>query len=176
MIEPSTPDRLDDLLTGYFRPDVTPADLATRIARSARVVSADLGELGNRLAIQATPHGVSLIRTGRLEQPASAAARRLAERAREEIVEYLRGKRAFFSVPVDLSEAGAVQRRGLEAAGELAVGEARHCAGCWGRPGRSPSAKRGPMRRWPSASATRAPCAPSGRRSGEIPSRAPCPA
>ena len=107
MIEPSTPDRLDDLLTGYFRPDMTPADLATRIARSARAVGADLGELGNRLAIQATPHGVSLIRTGRLEQPASAVARRLAERAREEIVEYLRGKRAFFSVPVDLSEAGA---------------------------------------------------------------------
>ncbi len=125
MIEPSTPDRLDDLLTGYFRPDVTPADLATRIARSARAVSADLGELGNRLAIQATPHGVSLIRTGRLEQPASAAARRLAERAREEIVEYLRGKRAFFSVPVDLSEAGAFQRRVLEAARQIPFGEAR---------------------------------------------------
>ena len=125
MIEPSTPDRLDVLLTGYFRPDVTPADLATRIARSARAVSADLGELGNRLAIQATPHGVSLIRTGRLEQPASAAARRLAERAREEIVEYLRGKRAFFSVPVDLSEAGAFQRRVLEAARQIPFGEAR---------------------------------------------------
>ena len=125
MIEPSAPDRLDALLTGYFRPDVTPADLATRIARSARAVGADLGELGNRLAIQATPHGVSLIRTGRLEQPASAAARRLAERAREEIVEYLRGKRAFFSVPVDLSEAGAFQRRVLEAARQIPFGEAR---------------------------------------------------
>jgi len=125
MIEPSTPDRLDDLLTGYFRPDMTPADLATRIARSARAVGADLGELGDRLAIQATPHGVSLIRTGRLEQPASAVARRLVERAREEIVEYLRGKRAFFSVPVDLSEAGAFQRRVLEAAREIPFGEAR---------------------------------------------------
>ena len=125
MIEPSTPDRLDDLLTGYFRPDMTPADLATRIARSARAVGADLGELGNRLAIQATPHGVSLIRTGRLEQPAGAAARRLAERAREEIVEYLRGKRAFFSVPVDLSEAGAFQRRVLETARQIPFGEAR---------------------------------------------------
>ena len=125
MIEPSTPDRLDDLLTGYFRPDMTPADLATRIARSARAVGADLGELGDRLAIQATPHGVSLIRTGRLEQPAGAAARRLAERAREEIVEYLRGKRAFFSVPVDLSEAGAFQRRVLETARQIPFGEAR---------------------------------------------------
>jgi len=125
MIERYSRDRLDDLLSGYFRADETPADLASRIARSARAADARLGELEKRLAIQATPHGVSLIRTGRLEKPATAAARRLAGRAREEIGEYLHGKRACFSVPVYLSEAPAFQRRVLEAARQIPFGEAR---------------------------------------------------
>lgn len=126
MIGRHSRDRLDDLLSGYFRADETPADLASRIARSARAAAdARLGELGKRLAIQATPHGVSLIRTGSLEKPATAAARRLAGRAREEIGEYLHGQRAFFSVPVDLSEAPPFQRRVLEAARQIPFGEAR---------------------------------------------------
>lgn len=125
MIEQSTLDRLDDLLTGYFRPGPAPADLASRVTRSARAVEADLGNLERRLAIQATSRGVSLIRIGRIEKPSSGAARRLAERAREEIVEYLHGKRAFFSVPVDLSAAPAFQRRVLEAARQIPFGEAR---------------------------------------------------
>ncbi len=141
MIEPSTRDRLDDLLSSYFRPEATPADLASRISRSARAVEADLGELERRLAIQATPRGVSLIRIGRVEKPANGMARRLAERAREEIAEYLHGKRAFFSVPVDLSEAPAFQRRVLEAARQIPFGEARPYSWVAGRIG-SPRAVR----------------------------------
>ncbi len=125
MIEPYTPDRLDDLLTSYFRPGETPAELASRIVRSARAADAELGKLEKRLSIQATPRGVSLICAGWVEKPATAAARRLAERAREEIVEYLQGKRAFFSVPVDLSETPDFQRRVLEAARRIPFGEAR---------------------------------------------------
>ena len=118
-------DQLDDLLTRYFRADATPTDLASRIARSSRSVEADLGEVAERLAIRATSHGVSLIRTGRPEKAADAASRRLADQAREEIVEYLRGQRVFFSVPVDLSDAPPFQRRVLEAARQIPFGEAR---------------------------------------------------
>ena len=82
----------------------------------ARRDAEELGRLERSLAIQATPEGVSLIRTGKLDKPATAAARRLAEQAREEIVEYLAGQRAFFSVPVDLSGTPDFQRRVLEAA------------------------------------------------------------
>ncbi len=125
MIESSTADRLDDLLKGYFRPGETPAGLAARIARSAHGAPVEFPEFEKRLAIQATPRGISLVRTGRPEKPATAAARRLIEQAREEIVEYLHGKRAFFSVPVDLSAAPEFQRRVLEAARQIPFGEAR---------------------------------------------------
>ncbi len=125
MIEPSVPDRLDDLLTSYFQPGAAPAALASRIVRSARAADAALETLEQRLSIRATPRGVSLIRAGRGERPATAAARRLAERARAEIGEYLRGQRAFFSVPVDLSGAPPFQRRVLEAARQIPFGEGR---------------------------------------------------
>ncbi len=141
MIELDIRDRLDDLLTGYFRPEATPADLASRIARSTRAVDADLGELAKRLTIQATPRGVSLIRTGRPEKPHGAPERRLVERAQEEIAEYLRGQRVFFSVPVDLSEAPSFQRRVLAAARQIPFGEARPYAWVAGRIG-SPRAVR----------------------------------
>lgn len=125
MIEATARDRLDDLLTDYFRPEAAPAGLARRIVGAARSAEEELFRLEKGLAIQATPRGVSLIRAGKLEKPATAVARRLAERAREEIVEYLHGKRAFFSVPVDLSEVPDFQRRVLEAARRIPFGEAR---------------------------------------------------
>jgi O-6-methylguanine DNA methyltransferase len=134
-------DQLDDLLTGYFRADATPADLASRIARSSRSVEVDLGEVAERLAIRATSHGVSLIRTGRPAKSADAASQRVADQAREEIVEYLRGQRVFFSVPVDLSEAPPFQRRVLEAARQIPFGEARAYGWVAGRIG-SPRAVR----------------------------------
>ena len=125
MTEGKTQDRLDDLLTDYFRPAEAPAALGRRIARAAREAGDELLTLEKRLGIQATAQGISLIRAGRVEKPATAAARRLAERAREELVEYLGGKRAFFSVPVDLSGVPDFQRRVLETARRIPFGEAR---------------------------------------------------
>ena len=92
---------------------------------AARAGDALLEALVARLSIQVTPRGVSLIRTGAAEKPATAAARRLAERAREEILEYFRRKRAFFSMPVDLSQTPEFQRRVLEAARKIPFREAR---------------------------------------------------
>ena len=58
-------------------------------------------------------------------KPATAAARKLTEQAREEIHEYLRGQRAFFRVPVDLARVPDFQRKVLEAARLIPFGEAR---------------------------------------------------
>lgn len=128
-------DRLDHLLTDYFRPVPPPAELARRVAGAAAEAAEGLLKLEKRLGIQATARGVSLIREGRVEKPASATARRLAEQAREELVEYLGGKRAFFSVPVDLSEVPDFQRRVLETARKIPFGEARPYAWVAGRIG-----------------------------------------
>jgi len=125
MIEASAPDRLDDLLKEYFRPQEVPGDLARRILRAEGGAGEPLRRLERRLRIQATPLGVTLIRTAGVGKPATAVGRRLAERAREEIAEYLAGQRAFFSVPVDLSGVPAFQRRVLEAARRIPFGEAR---------------------------------------------------
>ncbi len=125
MTDGKTQDRLDNLLTDYFRPAEAPPDLARRIARGAHEVEDELLKLEKRLGIQATARGVCLIRPGRVERPATAAARRLADRAREELVEYLGGKRAFFSVPVDLLNVPDFQRRVLETARRIPFGEAR---------------------------------------------------
>jgi len=115
-------DRLDDLLSDYFRPETTPASLTARVARSTRVADGDPAQLVERLAIHATSHGISLIRVGR---PGRAAESGLTEQAREEIVQYLRGERVYFSVPIDLSAAPAFQRRVLDAARQIPFGQAR---------------------------------------------------
>jgi len=118
-------DRIDDILTRYFQPDVEPGDLAGPVLMAARASAREIGRLLDRISIQATPEGVSLIRAGRLPKPATAAARRLAQRAREELSEYFEGKRAFFSVPVDLSGAPDFQKKVLAAARRIPFGEMR---------------------------------------------------
>lgn len=121
----SEQDQLDRLLADYFRPEIAPARLARRIATVARASGVELERLEQRLGIEASSRGVSLVRTGRLEKPATAAARRLAEQAREEIHEYLHGQRAFFRVPLDLTTVPDFQRRVLEAARLIPFGEGR---------------------------------------------------
>jgi O-6-methylguanine DNA methyltransferase len=118
-------DRLDLILKRYFEPAAEPGDLAGSVLRSARRSAQESSRLLDTISIQATPRGVSLIRAERLEKPATAAARRLAGRAREELQEYFEGKRAFFSVPVDLSEAPDFQKKVLAAARRIPFGEVR---------------------------------------------------
>ena len=115
----------DDMLKGYFKPDAAPGELARQVLLAARASAQASEKLLGRLAIQATTEGISLIRAERLGKPATAGARRLVERAREELYEYFQGKRAFFSVPVDLSETPDFQRRVLEAASRIPFGEVR---------------------------------------------------
>ncbi len=116
---------VDDILTRYFAPDAEAGDLAKQVLTAARESARQSSRLLDKISIQTTPQGVSLIRAERLEKPATAAARRLAERAREELSEYFEGKRAFFSVPVDLSGAPEFQRKVLAAARRIPFGEVR---------------------------------------------------
>lgn len=118
-------DSVDEILKRYFQPDAGAGDLARQVLRAARESARESGRLLDKISIQTTPRGVSLIRAGRLEKPATAAGRRLAERAREELAEYFEGKRAFFSVPVDLSETPDFQRKVLAAARRIPFGEVR---------------------------------------------------
>jgi O-6-methylguanine DNA methyltransferase len=113
------------LLTDYFRPEPAAPRLAHRLAAGAGESAAALERLEQRLGIEATPEGVCLVRTGRVDKPATAAARRLIERAREEIHEYFHGRRAFFQVPVDLRAVPDFQRRVLQAARHIPFGEGR---------------------------------------------------
>ncbi|MBI2527833.1 MAG: methylated-DNA--[protein]-cysteine S-methyltransferase [Candidatus Rokubacteria bacterium] len=119
------PDRLDRVLAAYFQPAPLPEGFARRMLESAAAADRATGGLVERLAVHATARGVSLIRAGRQPAATSVAARRLVARARIELAEYLAGKRAFFSVPVDLSGAAAFQRKVLAAAREIPFGEAR---------------------------------------------------
>ena len=125
MDEGKRPDRLDLLLTDYFRPETAAAELPRRISAAARASTTALDRLEARLGIEATERGISRVGTGAAGEPATAAARRLREQARLEIHEYLHGKRAFFAVPVDLTTVPDFQRRVLEAARHIPFGEAR---------------------------------------------------
>jgi len=118
-------DRIDDILKRYFQPDAEAGDLAKQVLMAARASARETGRLLDRISIQATPEGVSLIRAERLPKPATAAARRVASLAREELSEYFQGKRAFFSVPVDLSGAPDFQKKVLAAARRIPFGEVR---------------------------------------------------
>lgn len=118
-------DRLDERLSEHFRPEALPPGFVQGLVRAAREMDRALDRLLPRLAIHATARGVVKIRLGREPEPPSPGARRVLERARRELGEYLAGQRAFFSVPVDLSGLPAFQRKVLEAARRIPFGEAR---------------------------------------------------
>ncbi|HEU4403088.1 MAG TPA: methylated-DNA--[protein]-cysteine S-methyltransferase [Candidatus Polarisedimenticolia bacterium] len=138
--------RLEEWLSGYFRPEPIPAGLARRIVRAATTMEETMKTIARTFSIQATRNGVALVarrrpapstggaggraggigpapegRAGR----AGASADRLAAQARRELREYLNGERSFFSVPVDLSALPEFQRRVLEETMRIPFGEAR---------------------------------------------------
>ena len=119
-------DSVDDMLTRYFAPDAERGRSGRQVLDGGpRVGAARAAGSSTRSPSRPPRAGSRLIRAERLEKPASAAARRLAERAREELSEYFEGKRAFFSVPVDLTEAPDFQRKVLAAARDIPFGEVR---------------------------------------------------
>jgi O-6-methylguanine DNA methyltransferase len=137
---------LDALLEGYFRPRPFPSDLPRRALEQLHHAVGDPIPPPERLAIEATPRGVCLVRRlhpapGGGAAPGDRAARRRIERAREEIAEYFEGRRSFFSVPVDLSAIPPFQREVLEAARAIPFGEWRSYAWIARRIGRPAAAR-----------------------------------
>lgn len=133
-------DELDRLLTRHFQPGPAKADIPRRILeilrrrrkpeRFIKTISVEASERGvcridSGEAPRRTPATIPGRAGERTRATSGAAARRLAERAKKELSEYLQGRRSFFTVPVDLSTLPAFQRRVLEAAYRIPLGETR---------------------------------------------------
>ncbi len=125
MIQGSIDARLSDL----FHPDDLPGGFARRVVRGALARSGNAERLARRLAdrlsIQASARGVIRVHPGRLAASSGATARRLVDQAHAELMEYLIGRRAWFSVPIDLSGLGDFQRSVLQAARRIPFGQTR---------------------------------------------------
>src|SRR5262252_5294145 len=73
--------------------------------------------------LDAPERGVARLYPGRGDHGSSARARAHAERARQELREYLAGRRTFFTVAVDLAGIGDFQARVLAEANRIGFGE-----------------------------------------------------
>jgi O-6-methylguanine DNA methyltransferase len=114
-------DALDTRLKTFFTP-AAPPRLAQRVLGRLGPPS-DLSALAPRFAIEASDRGVRRLAYGRgRDAAATRAGRRHLERAREELTEYLAGRRTFFSVPLDL-EVPPFQARVLAAADRVPFGQ-----------------------------------------------------
>ena len=113
---------IDAVLADYFHP-AAPPGLARGVLRGLHAEALDLTGWADRLHIEATERGVSRIRLDGGTGPARGPARRVAEQARREIAEYLDGRRAFFTAPVDLAGVGEFQARVLDEVRRIAFGE-----------------------------------------------------
>lgn len=122
---PMTQDQIDNLLVAHFRPVPAGADLTRRVLDRLRD-DWDPERFAAQVAVEATERGVRLVLPcGRAGAPPSRAAGRLAERARHELHEYFEGRRAFFSVPVDLTGLRPFQRKVLALTHSIPFGETR---------------------------------------------------
>jgi methylated-DNA-[protein]-cysteine S-methyltransferase len=124
-------DQLDDLLAEYFDPAVAPAGLAARLARM-RIERVGGGAAGRdadtlvaevtRFRIEANDRGVHRLTYGPGGDETTRRGARHAAQAREELEEYLAGRRTFFAVPVDLAGVGAFQAKVLREAARIPYG------------------------------------------------------
>jgi len=120
-----THDEIDEMLVAYFRPVPAAADLGRRALDGLRD-EWDPERFVTQVAIEASDRGVTLVRPGGRARPAvSRAAKRLVGRARDELFDYLEGRRSFFSVPVDFSRLGPFQREVLALTHRIPFGETR---------------------------------------------------
>ena len=115
-------DRIDTMLEEFFKPDAPPR-LSERLLGRLKARPAGLEKLADRFRIDATERGVVRLHPGRGDHGASARARTHSERARQELREYLAGRRTFFTVAVDLGGVGDFQARVLAEASRIPFGE-----------------------------------------------------
>ena len=116
-------DTFETMLREHFDPSRVPADVVTRLARPARgSARLDAERTAARFVIEAGERGVRRIDYAST-RGGTIGDRRHAERARQELAEYLAGARTFFSVPVDLSGIPQFQGDVLAAAARIPYGE-----------------------------------------------------
>src|SRR6266511_275540 len=115
-------DRIDVMLEEFFAAEA-PRDLASRLLAGLRAKRVELAALADTFRIEATERGVARFRPGRGNHGASARARAHAERARQELREYLAGRRTFFTVAVNLAGVADFQARVLAEAVRIPFGE-----------------------------------------------------
>jgi methylated-DNA-[protein]-cysteine S-methyltransferase len=115
-------DRTDDVLREYFAVRA-PAGLDTRLRAALREEPRALEALIDRFHVEASERGVARLAYGRGRDVAAGRGRRHAEQARQELAEYLAGRRTFFTVPVDLAGVGDFQGRVLAAANRIPFGQ-----------------------------------------------------
>jgi methylated-DNA-[protein]-cysteine S-methyltransferase len=115
-------DQLDDLLADYFAPSVAPQGLTARLARAIAPGAEALAAEVARFHIVADDRGVRRLTYGRGGDETTRAGARYAAQAREELEEYLAGRRTFFAVPVDLSGIGEFQAKVLREAARIPYG------------------------------------------------------
>ena len=114
---------MDTALREFFTEAIAPRDEVRRLLPKLAAGPPTLEALADRFRIEATDRGVSRLRPGRGVGADSAHARRHAERAREELREYLAGRRTFFSVAVDLGGVPEFQGKVLAEARRIAFGD-----------------------------------------------------
>jgi O-6-methylguanine DNA methyltransferase len=115
----------DAALRGVLRPAAPDAGVAERIVRGARRRLEQLERIRKEFVVDATERGVVAVRPGTHGVALGRAAGVHAEQAREELREYLDGRRVYFSVPVDLTPLAPFQRSVLEEAARIPFGETR---------------------------------------------------
>ncbi len=114
---------MDTMLREFFTEAIAPRDEVRRLLPKLADGLLTLEPLADRFRIEATDRGVSRLCPGRGVGADSARGRRHAERAREELREYLAGQRTFFSVAVDLAGVPEFQRTVLAEARRIAFGD-----------------------------------------------------
>ncbi|PYN62043.1 MAG: cysteine methyltransferase [Candidatus Rokuibacteriota bacterium] len=134
-------DRMDTALREFFGDAVVLGGRAHRLVPRLVGGPVTLEKLAGRFRIEATDRGVTRLYPGRGVLAESARARRHAAQAVEELGEYLAGRRAFFSVDVDLAGVAPFQARVLAEAGRIPFGETESYAELARRIGRPRAAR-----------------------------------
>lgn len=115
----------DSRWQALLRAPVPRADFAASVLASVRD-RVKAGAAALDFDIVATRSGVASLHPGTgTIQADSARARSHAERAREELADYLAGARSYFTAPVDLSGVAPFQREVLDAARSIPFGDVR---------------------------------------------------
>ncbi len=124
--------RVGDWLRAAFAAPVEAPDLMEEIMEQLDMqLEAPISEdLLARLDLTASPLGISRVSMRRriAAAPTSRSPGRvgaLLDQARQELAEYFRGERTFFTVPVDLSGVPPFERAALDVASHIPYGEVR---------------------------------------------------